>query len=95
MVPLITVTAFLLPSLVTGSVIVETVFGINGMGKLTVDAIMQRDRELLMNDAKSAEEAGAFGIVLEAIPAELAADITGLPRNTLYEAALTLKKNEN
>jgi 3-methyl-2-oxobutanoate hydroxymethyltransferase len=37
---------------------------------------MQRDRELLMNDAKSAEEAGAFGIVLEAIPAELAADIT-------------------
>ena len=26
---------------------------------------------------------------------KLAADITGLPRNTLYEAALTLKKNEN
>ncbi len=26
---------------------------------------------------------------------KLAADITGLPRNTLYQAALTLKKNEN
>jgi 3-methyl-2-oxobutanoate hydroxymethyltransferase len=37
---------------------------------------MQRDRELLMSDAKSAEDSGAFGIVLEAIPAELAAEIT-------------------
>ncbi len=37
---------------------------------------MQRDRERLIADAKSAEEAGAFGMVLEAIPAELAAEIT-------------------
>jgi peptide/nickel transport system permease protein len=50
LIPLITVTAFLLPSMVSGSVIVETVFGINGMGKLTVDAIMQRDRELFLSN---------------------------------------------
>jgi 3-methyl-2-oxobutanoate hydroxymethyltransferase len=37
---------------------------------------MQRDREALLIDAKAAEDAGAFGIVLECIPAELAAEIT-------------------
>ena len=34
---------------------------------------VQRDEAKLMNDARAAEEAGAFAIVLECIPAELAA----------------------
>jgi len=37
---------------------------------------VQRDAERLMADARAAEAAGAFGIVLECIPAELAASIT-------------------
>lgn len=37
---------------------------------------VQRDEAQLMRDAKAAEEAGAFGIVLECIPAELADKIT-------------------
>jgi microcin C transport system permease protein len=49
-IPLITIAAGLLPSLVTGAVIVETIFGINGMGKLAIDAINTRDRELFMAD---------------------------------------------
>lgn len=37
---------------------------------------IQRDREQLLNDAKAAAEAGAFGLVLELIPAEIAKEIT-------------------
>jgi 3-methyl-2-oxobutanoate hydroxymethyltransferase len=37
---------------------------------------VQRDEAHLMNDAKAAEDAGAFAIVLECIPAPLAAKIT-------------------
>jgi 3-methyl-2-oxobutanoate hydroxymethyltransferase len=37
---------------------------------------VQRDEGKLMNDARAAEDAGAFAIVLECIPAELAAKIT-------------------
>ena len=37
---------------------------------------VQRDAERLMADAKAAQDAGAFGIVLECIPAELAGDIS-------------------
>lgn len=41
---------------------------------------IQRDRERLLADAQAAEQAGAFGIVLECIPAEIAAEITTLLR---------------
>ncbi len=37
---------------------------------------VQRDESRLMNDARAAQESGAFGIVLECIPAELAGKIT-------------------
>jgi len=37
---------------------------------------VQRNREQLLADAKSAEQAGAFAIVLECIPSDLAAEIT-------------------
>ncbi|MSR56773.1 MAG: 3-methyl-2-oxobutanoate hydroxymethyltransferase [Planctomycetaceae bacterium] len=43
---------------------------------------IQRDAERLMADARAAEEAGAFGIVLECIPRGIAAQITaavGIP----------------
>lgn len=37
---------------------------------------VQRDQQILVEDARAAQEAGAFAIVLECIPAELAAEIT-------------------
>jgi 3-methyl-2-oxobutanoate hydroxymethyltransferase len=37
---------------------------------------VQRDRERLLADARAAEQAGAFAVVLECIPAALAAEIT-------------------
>ena len=38
---------------------------------------VQRDIECLMADAKAAEQAGAFAMVLECIPADLARQVTG------------------
>ena len=49
LMPLITVAASILPGLIAGSVIVETIFGVPGMGKLTIDAVEARDRELLLS----------------------------------------------
>ena len=48
LLPLITVSAGLLPSLLSGSVIVENIFSINGMGQLAVEAVQFRDRELVL-----------------------------------------------
>ena len=49
LLPLITVSAGLLPALLGGSVIVETIFSIDGMGKLAVEAVKGRDRELVLS----------------------------------------------
>ena len=49
LLPLITVSAGLLPSLLAGSLVVENIFSINGMGQLAVDAVKGRDRELVLS----------------------------------------------
>ena len=46
--PLITMVSSILPALFVGAFVVETIFSINGMGKLGVDAAFQKDRELVM-----------------------------------------------
>ena len=48
----------------------QSVRSLGGMGKI------QRDEEMLVRDARAAEEAGAFSIVLELIPQAVAARIT-------------------
>jgi ABC-type dipeptide/oligopeptide/nickel transport system permease component len=48
LLPLITMAASILPALLAGSVVVENIFSIQGMGKLGVDAAFAKDRELLM-----------------------------------------------
>ena len=64
LIPLITVAASLLPLLITGSIVVETVFGINGMGKLTVEGITQRDRELVLSNTLVFVALGMCGTLL-------------------------------
>ena len=49
LLPLITVSAALLPGLLGGSVIVESIFSIDGMGKLGVEAVKAKDRELVLS----------------------------------------------
>jgi ABC-type dipeptide/oligopeptide/nickel transport system permease component len=46
--PLITVAASILPGLFGGSVIVETIFSIEGMGKLMIDSIFLKDQDIVM-----------------------------------------------
>ncbi len=45
---LITVASAILPSLLAGSVVVETVFSIPGMGELGLEAVLAHDRELVL-----------------------------------------------
>lgn len=47
MMPVVTMMAIQLAGLLSGAVITESVFGIGGIGKLTVDAINKRDMPLL------------------------------------------------
>lgn len=49
LLPLITLMAGLLPGLIGGSVIIEALFSIEGMGKLALEAVYARDRELLLS----------------------------------------------
>ncbi len=49
LLPLITVSASILPGLLGGSIIVESIFSIDGMGKLAVEAVQGRDRELVLS----------------------------------------------
>ncbi len=48
LLPLITVAANILPALLVGSVIVERIFSIQGMGNLTVESAFLKDREVIM-----------------------------------------------
>ena len=43
LIPLITISAGILPELITGAIIIESIFTIPGMGIVTLDAIIQRD----------------------------------------------------
>ncbi len=47
MLPVVTVMAIQVASLLSGAVITETIFGIPGVGRLAVDAIGNRDMPLL------------------------------------------------
>jgi peptide/nickel transport system permease protein len=60
LLPMITVLAHLLPALLAGSVVVETIFGLPGMGKLIVDAVSDRDRELVLSETLVA---GILGLI--------------------------------
>ncbi|MQA91133.1 MAG: ABC transporter permease subunit [Gemmatimonas sp.] len=48
LIPIITLLGLYLPVLLSGSVVVETIFAWPGMGRLIVDAIFQRDYPLVM-----------------------------------------------
>ena len=48
LIPIITIVAFILPSLVGGSVIIETIFNIDGIGKASFTAILTRDYPFIM-----------------------------------------------
>jgi len=62
-VPMLTLAGFLLPALVAGSVIVESVFGIPGLGLLFIDAVGQRDVPMVMGLSLVSGSATLLGIL--------------------------------
>jgi len=50
MLPIVTILGLSLPGLIGGSVIVETVFAIPGMGQLMVQSVFQRDYPVIMGN---------------------------------------------
>lgn len=48
LIPIVTLLGLYLPSLLSGSVLIETIFAWPGMGRLIVDSIFQRDYPLVM-----------------------------------------------
>ncbi len=64
---LITVAAAILPALLTGSFIVETIFSIPGMGRLGVDAARYQDREVLLAVTLIGGGIGLFSTLLRDI----------------------------
>lgn len=51
LIPFVTLMGTILPALLGGSIIIEQIFGIPGMGKLSFDAVMARDYPLVMGIA--------------------------------------------
>lgn len=47
-VPLLTLLGFLIPRLVTGSILVEQIFGVPGVGQLLLEAILARDLAVVL-----------------------------------------------
>jgi len=47
-IPIVTLLGMMLPHILGGSVIVESIFGINGMGQLAFEAILHRDYPMVM-----------------------------------------------
>jgi peptide/nickel transport system permease protein len=67
MIPIITLLGLYLPFLLSGSVLIETIFAWPGMGRLIVDAIFQRDYPLVM--------ATSFVIAAMVVVGNLIADV--------------------
>ncbi len=63
-VPLLTLAGFLLPGLVGGSVIVETIFAIPGLGRLFVEAMFERDVPVIMGLTLLSGAATLLGILV-------------------------------
>ncbi len=64
LIPLITLMATLLPGLLGGSVIVESIFSVPGMGMLAFEAILSRDIPVIMAIASIAALLTLMGILL-------------------------------
>jgi peptide/nickel transport system permease protein len=64
LIPMVTIIAGLLPGLIGGSVIIETIFGIRGMGMLGYEAVLTRDYTLLMAEFTLSAVLTLFGILV-------------------------------
>jgi len=66
-IPIVTLMAGLLPALLGGSVIIEQIFSIPGMGRLGFEAVLSRDFPVIMAFATIGATLTLFGILLSDI----------------------------
>jgi microcin C transport system permease protein len=64
LLPLITYSAGTVPGLISGAIIVESIFGIPGMGKLGVDAVFDKDKEMVLSITLVASFLGLISYLL-------------------------------
>jgi ABC-type dipeptide/oligopeptide/nickel transport system permease component len=64
LLPLITVASGILPAMLSGALIVETIFGLPGMGRLAVEAVQQKDPELVLSITLLSGLLGLIGYLL-------------------------------
>ena len=67
LLPLVTLFGLSLPELVTGSVVVESIFGIRGMGLVTLEAIRLPDYPLVITNVAAMALLTVFGVLLSDI----------------------------
>ncbi len=63
-IPVITITATLLPAMFGGSIIIESIFSIPGMGRLAFEAVTTRDYNVVMAAATIAGVLNLIGLLL-------------------------------
>jgi microcin C transport system permease protein len=64
LLPLITMFVTIFPAMLAGSVVIEKIFTIPGMGSLTLEAIFLRDRELLLANTLMIAAVNLVGLLL-------------------------------
>ncbi|MDP8239046.1 MAG: ABC transporter permease [Candidatus Hatepunaea meridiana] len=67
LIPIITLLSGIIPAIVGGSIIIETIFTIPGMGRLMWEAIMARDYPMIMAQLTIVSFLTLFGILLSDI----------------------------
>jgi peptide/nickel transport system permease protein len=67
LLPIVTLLAFLLPAMFGGSVIIESVFSIPGMGQLGFEAVLSRDYPVIMAITSISALLTLFGLLLSDI----------------------------
>ncbi len=67
LIPIITIIASILPAMIGGSVIIETIFSIPGIGKLGFEAILSRDYPVIMAIATISAFLTLIGILISDI----------------------------
>ena len=65
--PIITLFASLLPFLVSGSVIIETIFNIPGMGRMAFEGVLRREYDVVMTTLLMSAVLTLFGILISDI----------------------------
>lgn len=64
LIPIVTLAALLVPAMLGGSVIIETIFNLPGMGQLSFEAILSRDYPLIMGITTCAAVLTLLGLLL-------------------------------